>query len=333
MSNPVFHVGIIGCGTIAPMHANALASNEQTIFAACADVNFERATTFAAQYGCKAYASAEEMLESEALDAVHICTTHATHFPLIQLAAQKGLAVFTEKPPTTNRADFAQLLALAEAHPIGVCFQNRYNDSVLAVKKRLVAGEFGKLQGARGFVTWHRDADYYAAAPWRGTWQEAAGGSLINQSIHTLDLMVEFLGKPDKVTSQMAQLHLSEPVEVEDSLHALLRYDDGKRGVFYATNGYFTDERVLLELACEHAILRIEQELVTIRWCEEAKPSEVLSFARGNGGGKSYWGSSHALCIADFYAARAEGRPFQNEPSKVAAVMETMFAIYEQNTK
>ncbi len=333
MSKQIFRVGIIGCGTIAPMHANALKNNPQTQFLACADLDFDRATAFAEQYDCKAYASAAEMLECEMLDAVHICTTHATHFPLIQFAAQKGLAVFTEKPPTTSRAEFAALLSLAQEHPIGVCFQNRYNDSVVAVKKRLALGEFGKLQGARGFVTWHRDADYYAAAPWRGTWDEAAGGCLINQSIHTLDLMVEFLGKPDTVTSQIAQLHLTAPIEVEDSLHALLRYDDGKRGVFYATNGYFADERVLLELACEHAIVRIEQELVTIRWREDGKASEELSFARGNGGGKSYWGSSHALCIADFYAAHAEGRAFQNEVSKVVPVMETMFAIYEQNTK
>ncbi len=333
MSQQLFRVAIIGCGTIAPMHANALIENAQTTLVACADLKLDRAQAFAAKYGCNAYASAEEMMAAEMLDAVHICTSHATHFPLIRLAAQKGLAIFTEKPPTTNRTDFAELLELAQQNSIGVCFQNRYNDSVIAVKKRLAAGDFGTLQGARGFVTWHRDMEYYNAAPWRGMLAEAAGGCLINQSIHTLDLMVEFLGKPDAVCSQMAQLYLTDPIEVEDSLHALLQYHDGKRGVFYATNGYVADECVLLELSCEAAVVRIEQTEVTVRWREEGKADELLSFTAGDAGGKSYWGTSHARCIADFYATLAAGQAFANAPSQVIPVMETMFAIYEQNTK
>ncbi len=327
MDQKVFRVGVIGCGTIAKMHANALLEGERTVLVACADIIKERAIAFSKTYQCKAYDSAKEMIACEALDAVHICTPHATHFPLVQLATSENLAVFTEKPPVVTKQELEQFLLLGEKHRIGVCFQNRYNDAVVAAKARLAAGEFGALLGARGFVTWQREESYYQAAPWRGILKEAMGGCLINQSIHTLDLILTFLGAPEKVTAQTTQLKMDGITEVEDTLHALLQYQDGKRGVFYATNCYCKDERVFIELACEKAVVRIEEEFLEIRPVDGAR--EVISFAGEAAEGKAYWGTSHARCIADFYRAYAENDTFANEPRSVKTIMETVLEIYE----
>ena len=138
---------------------------------------------------------------------------------MARLAAEKGIHVFTEKPPVMDRAQWADFQALEHAPVrVGVCFQNRYNASVQLLRRLLDSGRPGKLLGARAFVTWKREAPYYTESGWRGSLATEGGGVLINQSIHTMDLLVQFLGRPRQVEASIANHHLKGVKDVEDTM-------------------------------------------------------------------------------------------------------------------
>src|SRR5699024_8126204 len=119
-------------------------------------------------------------------------------------------------------------------------------------------------------------------------------GVLINQSIHTLDLLVQFLGKPIWTEASMHNHHLKGVIEVEDTLEAYIEFEQCPV-CFYATNAYSCNAPVLIELACEHATIRMEETNLTI--IDKDGCRNEVDFYRDNGG-KSYWGSGHNTCIA-----------------------------------
>ena len=225
-----FRVGVVGCGGIAQVHGTVLQHLEGVELVGCADIKPERAQAFAETYGGRAYSSMEELLEHEQLDAVHLCTPHYLHTPMAKLAASRGLHVFTEKPPVMTWEQWAEFRQLEQAPTrVGVCFQNRYNPSVQLLREVLASGKAGKVLGARAFVTWHREAPYYTESGWRGSLQTEGGGVLINQSIHTLDLLGQFLGRATQVEASMMNHHLKGVIEVEDMMEAYLTFGEARR--------------------------------------------------------------------------------------------------------
>ena len=210
----MYRVGIVGCGGISGVHAKVLSGMEDVSLVACADILPQRAQALADQYGCRAYDSFTGMLEGEPLNAVHICTPHYMHPMMAGVAARRGIAVFTEKPPAIDIADWEEIKAAARLVPLGVCFQNRYNGSVLACERILRENTYGSLLGIRAFVTWSRGENYYAPGGWKGRWATEGGGALINQAIHTLDLIIRLMGKPDQVASTIANHHLRGLIQV-----------------------------------------------------------------------------------------------------------------------
>lgn len=326
-SKEVLRSAIIGCGGIAQVHAEALSAMEQVQLTVCADIRPERAEAMAQQYGCRAYASMEELLEREQVDVVHLCTPHVLHTPMAAFAMKKGLHVFTEKPPVITREQWAVFSALASEKPrLGVCFQNRYNKSVRWVEELLHSGRAGNVLGARAFVTWCRGKEYYTESGWRGVLSTEGGGVLINQSIHTLDLLVRFLGRPLRAEAGMANHHLKGSIEVEDTLEAYVEFS-GASAVFYATTAHVTDSPVLLELCCEKGTVRMEEQEITCLW--KNGDTERLRFELPAVNGKAYWGSSHRVCIADFYRCIRSGDKFCNDISGVKDTAELMLAVYE----
>ncbi len=323
----MFRVGIIGCGGISAVHAQVLDELENTTLAACADIQSERSERMAAQYGCTAYTDYLRMLDEQHLDAVHLCTPHYLHPVMAAEAAKRGIAVFTEKPPAIDHAGWQAVKQAAEKVPVGICFQNRYNPNVLTCKRFLEEGTYGQLLGIRAFVTWHRTAEYYKAADWKGKWATEGGGALINQAIHTLDLVTGFLGAPDYVESTLRNRHLKGTIEVEDTAEIYLQ-KGSVPALIYASNAYSLDAPVMIELHLEKAVIRLESDLMTI--IQDDKKQEIAC-ATDPALGRSYWGSSHKACIADFYRCITEGKSFPNNPASCETTMETLFAIYDQN--
>ena len=141
-----------------------------------------------------------------------------------------------EKPLAITRGQLDEILQAEERSKaqLGVCHQNRFNDVNVYLKEYLQANE--PVVG-QGYVAWERDKAYYAQAEWRGTWAQEGGGVLINQALHTLDLMQWFLGYPESVQAKIDTLALKDCIEVEDTASA--RCVGKVNYAFFATNASF----------------------------------------------------------------------------------------------
>lgn len=326
-------VGIVGCGGIAGVHASVLKQMENVELCAFADCEGSKAESFAGTYGggnAGAYEGLEEMLAKAAPDVIHICTPHYLHVPMAVECLNKGLSVFMEKPPAISAEQFAGLeqAVRKSGGRLGICFQNRYNQSTLKVDELLCEGSMGEILGARAFVTWNRTADYYTQSGWRGTWDKEGGGALINQAIHTLDLVLRWMGVPVRVEASMRNHHLKDIVQVEDTVEAFMEFEKGKRAVFYATTAYAANPDALIELVCEKGVIRLEGERVWQSFHDGTEKSYNLRLQEGLG--KSYWGSGHAACIADFYRCLEDKKPYGNDLFSVQNTFEVMVKIYKE---
>ena len=321
----MYRVALTGCGAIAQVHAAVLRSLPQVRLCACCDIVREKAEALARPDGCAVYTDFETMLEAEQPDAVHLCTPHFLHTPMAEAAARRGIAVFTEKPPAIDRAQWERLRLAAKTVPIGVCFQNRYNPNVRAAREIIENGRYGALLGARAFVTWRRNAAYYQNSAWRGRVATEGGGALINQAIHTLDLLIWIMGRPDIAEGTLRNRHLPGVIEVEDTAEIYLRFGD-QPALLYATTAYCADSPVQIEFQTEKATLRLENGALDILAPEGA---EHRVFPACETLGKGYWGNGHLPCIADFYQSLAQKRPYQNDVASVADTMEALLKIYE----
>lgn len=319
---------IVGCGTIAAVHAKSLKQLPDCELVAFADIKIERAENFAATYGGKAYADYQEMLEKEQPDVMHICTPHYLHTPMAAYALSKGINVFMEKPPVISYEQLDELKAAVAGSKarLGLCYQNRYNRCVQFAKQMIASGEAGKILGARGLVTWYRDAPYYTESGWRGVLATEGGGALINQSIHTLDLLRYFLGEPLWAESTMSNHHLKGVIEVEDTVEAYVNFEKAS-GIFFATTAYHTNIAPLIEIDCENVCFRMEDPELTLYYKDGRIEKPELEHVESLG--KSYWGSSHATAIADYYDCVKTGRHFPLELPDMEDSIRLFLAVYE----
>lgn len=317
---------IAGCGGIAQVHAKALGSMPDVTLAACADILPDRAEALAKTGGCRAYTDVEDMLRKEKPDVLHICTPHYLHTPMTRLAADLGIAVFTEKPPVISREQWADFTQAGQKVPVGICFQNRYNRSVRHLLGLVRSGKTGAVMGARAIVTWSRDARYYTESGWRGKLATEGGGVLINQSIHTLDLLVCFLGEASFAEATASNRHLKNVIEVEDTLDAYIGFPSCC-AVFYATNAYNGNAPVLLELSCENGTYRMEDNELLCRSNDGTK--ERIVFDKPDVLGKGYWGNGHLACIRDFYDSLETDSAVPIGIPQAADTVNLMLGIYE----
>lgn len=324
-------VAIVGCGNIAQVHAWALSQIGDVRLVAVVDPLIHKAHELSLKYTngtAKVYKSITDMLSKEKLDVLHICTPHYLHVPMAIEALKSRVAVFMEKPPAISQEEFNLLVETKNQvqGTIGFCFQNRYNDTTKALDKIVSSGNLGKVLGARAFVTWRRDREYYGDG-WHGVLEKEGGGVLINQSIHTLDLMLRYLGTPTKIAASMSNHHLLGIINVEDTLEAWMEFEDGKRACFYASNAYVTDAPVILEIELEKGRVTLMDKVITV--IEQGKEPKQLYFKEHSGIGKSYWGTSHLACIKDFYSHITYGTFYQNDIHGVANTLKTTMELYQ----
>lgn len=329
----MIRTGIVGCRNIAGMHITSLQSLEQVEIKAIADIESERVEKCVRNYQLKnvhRYSTLEEMLEKEELDVLHICTPHYLHVSMAMLALKKGIHVFMEKPPAITRGEFELLCEeqKRQQKEIGICFQNRYNETSREIQRVLSQGILGQVKGARAFVTWNREVPYYKESGWRGTWEKEGGGVLINQSIHTLDLLVQFLGEPEMAESSFCNHHLKGVIDVEDTMEAFIKLG-GIPVCFYATTAYCEDAPVRIDVVCEEGCIKMEGNQLLIQQKNGMKQWFDFEKIQKQETGKTYWGNSHCACIQDFYQCLEIGREFGNNLKSVRNIMKLTMGLYD----
>ena len=328
MKNNKLCAGLVGCGTIAPVHLAALRNLGVEVVALC-DVKAERAEKLRATYaeGARLFTDLAEMLkEAPEIDVLHICVPHYLHTPMAITALEAGKHVFMEKPVGISEEDVARLAAAEKAAKgkLCVCFQNRYNDSTVAMDA--LVEKYGKPIGCRAFVNWTRDAAYYTESGWRGAYATEGGGVMINQAIHTLDLMLRYMGKPLSLSATTANHHLKGVIEVEDTCELFLRFENGGIGNFYATNSYVSNASIIMELTFPgHAVSFIGDKVY-----DNGEPV-ALAVNNAQTVGKSYWGKSHEILISRFYSAVEKDEPTPVSLSSGALSLSVLLAAYRSH--
>lgn len=310
-------VCIVGYGAIGPVHAEALSGVEDVILYGICDINKERADKGAFKYGCISFYSLEDCLANEMIDSIHICTPHYLHFEMIEKCLAAGKQVVVEKPVTMKKEEFSKLLSKYAKEPVYPVLQNRTNTCVKKMKEIIdTESGLGKLIAVKGILTWHRDAEYYNSDGWRGTKAYEGGGVLINQAVHTLDLMIYLGGNVACVNATMSNKSLEDVIEVEDTVDAFLKFANGATGIFYATNAYGKNSKMQVELEFENAVFQYMNG-------ELYRDKQVICCDDQKFAGKDYWGSGHGRILYDLYA-KNEGFTIED----VKNTMQTMFAMY-----
>ncbi len=319
-------VAIIGCGSIFPVHADAIRGMEQVQLKIVADVDEKKARNAAQKYGCSYTTNYLDILKNPEVSSVHLCTPHYLHAPMAIALMQAGKHVLTEKPMGLNLSECAQMTeaAVKTGCSLGVCLQNRYHTTSQKMKERIESGKMGRVLGARAFVTWARDRDYYLQSTWRGTWDKEGGSLLMNQVIHTLDLLQWLMGDVEELRGTTSNHFFSDTIETEDTAEVLLLFRTGARALFYASNAYVIDSPVFIEVLCEHGTMVLNGAL-TIRYRDGR--CEVINDTPP-GRHKPYWGTGHRNLIRDFYDCLDRGVPFPiggNEGAKAIAIIEQIY--------
>ncbi len=303
--NNTFKVALVGCGTICTNHFNALARLDNVTVVAICDKIAERAEAAKAKFSLDAriYTDYDLMLASEKLDAVHICTPHYLHAPMAIAALERNVNVFLEKPICISTDEINALIAAEAASraSVCVCFQNRFNPSVALAEQ--LCEEDGGVMSAYGSVFWYRSEKYYTESGWRGTYATEGGGVMINQAIHTIDLLCKFLGKPVTVCATKANHHLKGVIEVEDTCEGVIGFESGKAANFYATTSFDGRDSTIVYLVTEKKrTVMINQSKVYLDGVQIDRPELVTDYV-----GKECYGNGHVTLIAKFYSALVTG--------------------------
>ncbi len=318
---------IVGCGGIHGRHSAAIAQTDGVELKLVCDIDPEKAKASAEANGCAWTTDYRQVLADKEIDSVHFCVPHYLHAPMAIEAMEAGKAVLLEKPLGMTAEEGRAVIAAQEktgAH-FGVCFQNRYRPVIQKLREIALSPEAGGIVCGRAFVTWSRGDSYYLQAKWRGNWKYEGGGVLINQTIHTLDLLQWIFGGFEKIQGTVRNHSLSDVIEVEDTAEMRLVTKDGQVVLFYGTNAYGENSQVLLDVICKNAKLRAEDEL-TVTWND----GRVERFTEPQASGAhAYWGLDHETLIRDFYAKLAAGEKFPVDAASAYEALRVIDKVYK----
>ncbi len=224
--------GIVGTGMIAGIHARAIASMAGGSLRSVYNHRPAGAVKFAAEHGVRAVSDFSEFLADPGLDVVTICTPSGAHLEPALATLAAGKHVVVEKPLEVTTARIDRMIAAADGSgkSLASVLNCRFTPAVDAFKAAVAAGRFGTLTSASCYVKWFRSQAYYDSAPWRGTVALDGGGVLMNQGIHTIDLLLHLAGPVRSVQANTACL-AHDGIEVEDSAVAIVEFRNGGRGV------------------------------------------------------------------------------------------------------
>ena len=223
-------IGIIGTGAIAELHLKCVHELHHAEMIAMASSSEERAVAARKKFDAKVYGSYLALLEDPAVDAVIIGTHSGNHLAPTLAAAKMGKHVLVEKPIEINTERADQMIAACKEAGVklGVIFQNRFSPDYRKLKAAVDAGRLGNLVLGNAYIKWFRDASYYESSLWKGSLKGDGGAALINQGIHTIDLLINIMGGVDLVFGKVRTV--KHNIEGEDLGIALLRFKKGGLG-------------------------------------------------------------------------------------------------------
>jgi predicted dehydrogenase len=332
-------IGIVGCGMIANFHAKAIADAANAHLVGCFNRSAEKAQAFADVHGGKVFTNLDEMIADPEIQAISICTPSGAHLDPALAGAKAGKHVLIEKPLeiTTERCDAIIQACKESGVMLAVTFQSRFHESSQLMKRAVDGGRFGKVTMGDAYVKWYRSQEYYDSGAWRGTWALDGGGALMNQAIHSVDLLLWLMG-PVAEISAMTSTMTHERIEVEDVAVATLKFESGALGVIEATTTAYPGALKRIEISGSHGTAILEEEdLKAWQFAEEAAEDQDIR-QRMEGRTKTGGGAGdpaaighhgHTMVFEDFAAAILEGRQPSVDGAEGRRSVEVIQAIYQ----
>src|ERR1700731_338036 len=257
-----FHIGLIGGGNITETHPRAARAIPGAEIAAIHGTNSEKIAHLCREHGGTPYQDFEAFLKHRPMDLVIIGSPSGLHATQGISAARQGLHVLTEKPIeiSTARADALIESAKQSNVHLGVIFQDRMKPHIRQLKNWLDQGLLGKLLFVDARVKWYRPPEYYANSRWRGTLALDGGGALINQGVHTVDLLLWLVGDVARVQARTGTaLH---KIESEDIAIAILEFTSGALGTLQATTGAYPGYPRRVEITGSEGTVILEHDRI-----------------------------------------------------------------------
>jgi len=331
--------GIIGCGLIARFHARAIGEVRGAKLAACFNRTPQKADAFAAEWGCRAHHELDQLLADPKVDVVTIATASGAHLEPAVAAARAGKHVIVEKPLeiTLKRCDRIVDACDKAGVRLATIFPSRFHESSQELKRAVEAGRFGRLTLGDAYVKWYRTQAYYDSGAWRGTWQLDGGGALMNQAIHSVDLLQWLMGSVAEIRASTATL-AHERIAVEDTAVASLRFASGALGVIEATTAAWPGYLKRIELHGSHGSAMIEEEDI-VKWDFEKKDRRDAAIHRQMARSKSSGGGAadpaaighqaHAKQFRDFVESIQKNRAPLIDGREGRRAVEIILGIYK----
>lgn len=328
--------GIVGTGVGADLCGQGLSMISDTGIAKLVAVTGHQesgAKEFASKYGLKLwYTDYKEMIKEAGIDAVIISTPHHLHYPMAMEAMKMNMHTLVEKPMAINLKEADEMIKEAEIRGVklGVVLQSRFAPTFRKVKDAVDEGRFGRLMLGEAVVEWFRTQEYYNKSKWRGKWATEGGGALINQAIHTIDLLTWIMGPPKNLWSQIDTF--AHEIEVEDLAVAAIRFENGALGVVQGSTATYPGLPTKLEIHGTKGMALIEGESLK-RWSLMGEKEIIAEEAKE---GLKSWAVSymvpatnHASLIKDFAQAVMEDREPYLNGAEGRKCLELIMAIYK----
>lgn len=331
-TNKVLNFAIVGTGAVAIHHYKSIQELPNARLVAVCSSTPERALVAAEKFGVPAYSAIEQLLERQDIDVVCICTASGNHLEPTLLAAAQGKHVITEKPleVSLDRAD-QMIRACREAGvKLGCIFQNRFKPDFLKVQEAVHQGVLGSLMLGNAYIKWFRSEAYYTSSDWKGTLAGDGGAALINQGVHTIDLLLSIFGGVKTVFGKIRTV--KHNIEGEDLGVALLQFDNGALGTIEGSTAIYPGFPERLEIYGQKGSIVLEGGNIK-EWHVEGEEVKRESAKEDTGSGASdpnaIGHQAHKAQIADMIDAILKDRePAVNgeEARRSLAVIKGIYA-------
>jgi UDP-N-acetyl-2-amino-2-deoxyglucuronate dehydrogenase len=352
MSQTSLRFAIVGCGTIAPTHAQALGAltEEGASLAACCDLVPDRAEAFAAKFGIQAR-DFDSLLADPAIDAMTLCVPSGLHAELGARALRAGKHIVIEKPMDITLEACDKLLAAQResGKALAIISQHRFDQASVVVKTALDSGALGRMVYAEARVPWFRTQEYYDSGDWRGTWALDGGGALMNQGVHTADLLRWLCGPVESVYAQARTL-AHERIEVEDVIAATLTFANGAIATLSASTALYPGFAVRIAVHGTEGSAIIEGDMLHTLTTKsgavgggETAHAHALQVATGgtkaataqveapksSSDPAAIWGEAHRAQFSDFITCARTGTTPIVDGKEGRKAVELVLAVYE----
>lgn len=342
MSSRKVRFAVIGAGMIGDVHAQALTDLSDTAeLTVIADIDGSKAAAMAEKYDAGGSTTdVDALLRRPDIDAVIICRPTGQHADLAVSALNAGKHVVIEKPIEVSLAAADRIIAAEQSSgkTVAVMSQHRFDKSTVKVLDAVRAGRLGNITSAIASHAWWRGQSYYDSATWRGTWAMDGGGAAMNQTVHTIDLMVTILGTPVEVFAYTACL-AHERIEVEDTAAAVVKFESGALGIIHATTAAYPGLDASLRIfGSKGSAVISDDELVFLHQNAGAAPEITMATMPAGlnqvttedrvAPEDRRLGTAHRAQLADFIQAVTTGGPVRVGTTEARAALSVILAMY-----